>query len=676
MSQIKESDDLIFKNGDAELKAKFTPDGKLMCFFCSEEVKQLKRHIGGKHKSQIQDQEALDQFCQQVLGKWKREKMSKCNEKRKDEKKNYMKDYNENRKDKKKNYMKDYDEKMKESELRKGQTRLANRKYRGTDGGRAVQKLKDARYQEKLSELRWRAKQREYQQTKVEKRRTSGTVISRRIKFQKAVLRGPEYVCSSCHRKLYRKSVTIISERLRGKISEASEQIRSNFKAQGGNKVFHSNSKPKQSDDQEDLLKMLEKHQIKSVDNLFYLCSTCKSALLSGKMPSMAVGNGLELNTDPERPQLTELENNLIAATINFQKIVLLHRSRWLQGQGKMISVPVKAHDIMNTVKQLPRMPSEAGLLAIKLKRKKQYKGHVRHELIRPEMVFKALRYLRKAGHPLYQYYDSEEDYWKRLEEKDKRGFMLLTGTDDLEEEDLETLPVNAEDAPVPDEVPQEEDGDRDINFELDREEEEIRDDPVRRNHFNYSEFSCLVNGSPEIFLDDDGNQAAPESFAPAEGKKPVNFLNQPNWDISSFPTLFPDGKFGKDYKRKKKLTAQEFFQQRILNKDDRFSKNPGFCFAAMSYVEAERLRSNANLTGMKGQRAEGQGGVSYEVRDPCTVFEKVPGTPKYFQKAKYDMISKFENIGPFQVRNAFLFCFPVYNKYIFSSSSHLPVGT
>ena len=232
---------------------------------------------------------------------------------------------------------------------------------------------------------------------------------------------------------------------------------------------------------------------------------------------------------------------------------------------------------------------------------------------------------------------------------------MLLTGTDELEEEDLETMPVNDEDAPVPDEVPQEEDGDRDINFELDREEEEIRDDPVRRNHFNYSEFSCLVNGSPEIFLDDDGNQAAPESFAPAEGKKPVNFLNQPNWDISSFPTLFPDGKFGKDYKRKKKLTAQEFFQQRILNKDDRFSKNPGFCFAAMSYVEAERLRSNANLTGMKGQRVEGQGGVSYEVRDPCTVFEKVPGTPKYFQKAKYDMISKFENIGPFQVRNAFL---------------------
>ena len=235
---------------------------------------------------------------------------------------------------------------------------------------------------------------------------------------------------------------------------------------------------------------------------------------------------------------------------------------------------------------------------------------------------------------------------------------MLLTGTDDLEEEDLEALPVNAENAPVPDEVPQEEDGDKDINFELDREEEEIQDDPVRRNHFNYSEFSCLVNGSPEIFLDDDGNQAAPECFAPAEGKKPVNFLNQPNWVIRSFPTLFPDGKFGMNYKRTKKLTAQEFFQQRILNKDNRFSKNPGFCFAAMSFVEAARLRSNANLTGLKGKRVEGKEGVRLELGDPCTVFDKVPGTPKYFQKAKYDMISKFENIGPFQVRNAFTIFF------------------
>ena len=104
------------------------------------------------------------------------------------------------------------------------------------------------------------------------------------------------------------------------------------------------------------------------------------------------------------------------------------------------------------------------------------------------------------------------------------------------------------------DEAPQEEDSDRDINFELDQKEKDIRNDPMRANHFNYSEFSCLVNGSPGIFLDNVGHQVVPESFAPAEGKKPVKFLNQQDWDISSFPTLFPDGKFVKDFKQKKKL--------------------------------------------------------------------------------------------------------------------------
>ena len=44
----------------------------------------------------------------------------------------------------------------------------------------------------------------------------------RRIKFTKAILRGPEYVCSSCHRSLFKKSVTGVSEKLREKIRIAS----------------------------------------------------------------------------------------------------------------------------------------------------------------------------------------------------------------------------------------------------------------------------------------------------------------------------------------------------------------------------------------------------------------------------------------------------------------------
>ena len=50
---------------------------------------------------------------------------------------------------------------------------------------------------------------------------------------------------------------------------------------------------------------------------------------------------------------------------------------------------------------------------------------------------------------------------------------------------------------------------DDDLVDEMDKEDKDIRDDPVRQQHFNYTEYSCLVNGHPEIFLNNEGNQVA-----------------------------------------------------------------------------------------------------------------------------------------------------------------------
>ena len=46
----------------------------------------------------------------------------------------------------------------------------------------------------------------------------------RRIRFRKGVVRGPIYCCSSCHRCLYKKSVTAVTEKMREKIKLASEE--------------------------------------------------------------------------------------------------------------------------------------------------------------------------------------------------------------------------------------------------------------------------------------------------------------------------------------------------------------------------------------------------------------------------------------------------------------------
>ena len=68
--------------------------------------------------------------------------------------------------------------------------------------------------------------------------------------------------------------------------------------------------------------------------------------------------------------------------------MVLLPKSRMAAGKGRMIAIPISAQDIMNSLKQMPRMPTEAGLVPVKLKRKKVYKGAEKKEQIRPEVIF------------------------------------------------------------------------------------------------------------------------------------------------------------------------------------------------------------------------------------------------------------------------------------------------
>ena len=139
-------------------------------------------------------------------------------------------------------------------------------------------------------------------------------------------------------------------------------------------------------------------------------------------------------------------------------------------------------------------------------------------------------------------------------------------------------------------------------------------------------------------------------SFAPGEGKVPKNILVDDDWDIKAWPSLHPDGRFGLHQNRKIKLSDQKYFVQRIRNKDRRFEENPGYVFAAASYIEKKQLQSNANISFSRGKKQKNiDGGTEYSLNDAFTVFDNIKNTPKYWQKFKYEMIAKLENLGPFQ---------------------------
>ena len=148
--------------------------------------------------------------------------------------------------------------------------------------------------------------------------------------FNKAVLFGPIFICSSCSRKLYENGVMKISEKFKATVNE---------KKAG----FYRTCIPKDKN----ISIMVNGKEEKTGS---YICHICKSAMMMGKLPSMSVQNGLHLTKIEEGCHLTELENSLIALNINFQCIFCLQKSRWAGTKKQMISVPVAPETVKETV--------------------------------------------------------------------------------------------------------------------------------------------------------------------------------------------------------------------------------------------------------------------------------------------------------------------------------------
>ena len=133
----------------------------------------------------------------------------------------------------------------------------------------------------------------------------------------------------------------------------------------------------------------------------------------------MSAMNGLKIPIPETELELTELEANLIAKRIIFMKIYQLPKTRWTALKDKIINVPVKEDDILNTITKLPRTPNEAGLVEVDLKRKVEYQNSHLKQLINPEKCFKMLDLLKRKGNPHYQFYDDYNTFKARCKQND-----------------------------------------------------------------------------------------------------------------------------------------------------------------------------------------------------------------------------------------------------------------
>ena len=225
------------------------------------------------------------------------------------------------------------------------------------------------------------------------------TEKQRFMKFHEEMKDVCGYGCICCHRVL----TNIKDSRI--KIKGGLETIRRNLKKMHPNQEIFDRCFLEK--------KMLPKGLLNGED--CYLCDTCSRWLKKGKMPPMCYKNGLQIDEiPPELEEINDLEATLIAKNILFMKIFHMPTSRWQKTKDKTVNVPIDDDTILETLNDVtafPRLPNEAGLIPIDLKRMKNLKTTHAHSYINPEKMIKAILKLKQLGHPGYTDIKIENKY-------------------------------------------------------------------------------------------------------------------------------------------------------------------------------------------------------------------------------------------------------------------------
>ena len=191
----------------------------------------------------------------------------------------------------------------------------------------------------------------EQEKTRIAKMRSMTVSVDKAISgFLLKAKCGPDFVCTCCHRLMYRQTVVPYNRTY----SRASETMLQ--------QVF------------------CDEYRYVSSDGNVWVCKTCDGALMRGKIPLQAKANNLQLSAiPPELSDLNPLELRLISLRIPFLKMVGLPAGKQRCIHGPAVNVPSKVDSICSV---LPRLPSQTGLIPLKLKRKMAYRKHYLYNFI------------------------------------------------------------------------------------------------------------------------------------------------------------------------------------------------------------------------------------------------------------------------------------------------------
>ena len=138
-------------------------------------------------------------------------------------------------------------------------------------------------------------------------------------RFTRTVKEGPHYVCTCCHRLMYRRTVAEFKAiKYLGKLTDG---------------IYNAVFAPH-------LLYV-------SVQDCLWICKTCDCTLKQGRMPAQAKANNLTLDdVPPELSDLNLMEIRLISLRIPFMKMVALPCGKQRAIHGPAVNVSTDLHPV------------------------------------------------------------------------------------------------------------------------------------------------------------------------------------------------------------------------------------------------------------------------------------------------------------------------------------------
>ena len=377
-----------------------------------------------------------------------------------------------------------------------------------------------------------------------------------------------------------------------------------------------------------------------------YVCKNCYKILkYKKKMPAICFRNGLGLSEVPDSLKLTDLENQLVSKNLVFLKIKPLPRNRYSAMMDRIVNVPIPDDEIIKTVNSLPRQADTSGLISVQLKRKLEYKNVHNEEKIRPNKLKEAVCYL-KDHHP--SYYDIqiiENDQQSSKEEEAEKD-------SDVEVSQDEAMDISEDEDNEPNSSSDNEDDEHNSSSDSEEQEPEsiyndvtciVRDEPATELYVNTT--NKIVSKKPKL------KSSVTHQIAPGEGKICTNWMRDENFDIEAFPIHHSDGKYGLNYPREVKLHPHQYYSQRAMNHDKRWSQDASFLFVGQQYTERYALEREIGVSLTKGSmKYDGESAHISHVENSFSILKKIPGTPSYWRVFRNDIMAKIEQVGQFHM--------------------------